>query len=84
MSVSEGSSGVGAGPAPARPAGAASIERAPVQTVTGSGPAGAAFAGRFARELLAELIPPAVRPWLIAGAVALVGLVVVLLVRSCG
>lgn len=46
-------------------------------------PSTAAFAGRVARDVAADLVPPAVRPWLLLGAAGLLTLVVVLLVRSC-
>jgi carbon monoxide dehydrogenase subunit G len=46
-------------------------------------PSQVAFAGRFARELVAELVPPERRPLLLAIALVLYTIVVVLLTRAC-
>ena len=52
--------------------------------VTGTGPAGAAFAGRFARDLAAELVPKSARPWVLVAGVVVFLVVVMIGVRACG
>ncbi|HEV8632555.1 MAG TPA: carbon monoxide dehydrogenase subunit G [Thermoanaerobaculia bacterium] len=60
------------------------VETATSEPVSAAGPAGAAFAGRFAREVAAEMVPPGARRWLLVGAVVVAAALVLLLARSCG
>jgi uncharacterized protein len=63
--------------APATPAGAISSPG----TAT---PSAAAFAGRVARDVAADLVPPAARRWLLVGAVVMLVVATLLIARSCG
>ena len=65
-------------------AGAPVAEAPAAATVSGARPAGAAFAGRFARDVAAEMVPPAARRWLLVAALGAAALVGLLLWRSCG
>lgn len=42
------------------------------------------FAARFAKEMVAETVPPRARLWTVLGVVALAALVLVLALRACG
>lgn len=50
----------------------------------GPAPTQAEFAGRFARGLWQELVPPRARPWVVAAALALLALLALLVARTCG
>lgn len=47
-------------------------------------PTQAEFAARVAGDVARDLVPPAKRPWMIGGGVLLLGIVALLLVRTCG
>jgi len=47
-------------------------------------PSQAAFAARFARGLLGDLVPPERRPWVLAAGAALLLVVLLLALRACG
>jgi uncharacterized protein len=47
-------------------------------------PSAAAFAGRVARDVAADLVPPGARRWLLVGAVVVLVIATMLLARSCG
>jgi hypothetical protein len=47
-------------------------------------PTQAAVAAQVARDVARDLLPPSSRPWIIVGAVAVVGLLVLVLLRTCG
>ena len=47
-------------------------------------PSSAAFASRVARDVAADLVPPAARRWLLLGAVGLLAFAAILLARACG
>lgn len=57
---------------------------APSEPAAGPAPTQAEFAGRFARGLWQELVPPRARPWVVAAALALLALLALLVARTCG
>jgi TRAP-type C4-dicarboxylate transport system permease small subunit len=51
--------------------------------VAPAAPSAAVFAGRVARDVAADLVPPAARRWLLLCAVGLAAFAAILLARAC-
>ena len=63
---------------------ASPAEPAPAAPLPPPPPTQAAVAAQVARDVARDLVPPSSRPWIIVGAVAVVGLLVLVLLRTCG
>lgn len=70
--------------APPPPAETVEAEAPPIVVPPPQAPSQAEFAARVAGDVARDLVPPSKRPWVVGGALLVLGVLVLLLVRACG